>query len=198
MHFWVWMFLLISETCGKNNNRYLRNTNATKPTDEIQFDVPDLTTEYVLPTKTVKLEAYKVRTQSHHPTSVSVGYPTLVKNELGQLFEFTPEAITARVRTLDNLQKETLVREGKQKYWNITVGQIIPLLLQQFICTISFRQNGINYLMRDSVFDFSENPLQLEFPLNEGNEKRAAFEERVNVSDLLKLKCELSCRKTRT
>lgn len=167
----------------------------TPPIDDVQFDIPDLVVQYAYPSKTVTLEAFKVRnrTATEKPKWVSVGYPTIVNGTNGQLFHFTAEYVAAHINVLGPVQKNALVEHARKQYplASITSESIIPLPLAQFSCGITFYINTTGYEIRGNVFDLRTNPLLLRFPLHEGNEKRLLFEERIRLSDPLFLECEL-------
>lgn len=162
--------------------------------DDIQFDVPELVAQYAYPSRTVTLEAFKVRnrTGSEHPKWVSIGYPTIVNDSDGQYFHFTPEYVSVQISTLDQKQKEALMRQAKVQYPNavITLDSIIPLPLAKFTCRMNFYINRNSFELLATVYDLSTNPLALRFSIHEDAKSRALLRKRLQSSEPLFLECD--------
>lgn len=160
--------------------------------NDIQFKVPDVTTQYVFNNKTVTLEAYRVVNRTQW---VSVGRPYLTKHDTNSTYSYTPEGIHAHIRLLDPSQKLELLKAARMRHPSTTISDndigLIPL--QRFGCKAELVQDGKRWSVTGTVHDFNTlEPTMDLLGTEEGSQLRTVFTNRVERSDNIVWRCTLA------
>ena len=191
------LILILSSTNGHTNN--------------IVFDLADLTVDYESDYGSISLEAFKSSTndlilEKKDPNNfgqlnwLSIGFPTLVLNKANKtaskkLFVFRPEGFYAKCDMLTETHRSLFQSVVYRKYGiNVTKNQIVSLVPAKFECSILFYYRNIKYIINGKVSHLSMTPLKIDFSAPVGSNERKAFEERLNDdgSNLdLEIKCEI-------
>ena len=182
-------------------------------TNNIIFDLADLTIDYESDVGYITLEAFKSSLNNliieKQETSkygqlnwLSIGYPILTLTpsptnaNMLTLFVLKPEGFDVSVEMLTNVYRKLFKQLVLRKY-NIDVKeeQIVSLIPAKFECSLSFYENSQRILINGRVTQLTRTPLKLTFFAPNGTKERILFEKRLNKDKLnlnLDILCEIS------
>lgn len=184
-------------------------SSASSGSNNIVFDLADLTVDYATNTGTISLEAFKSSLNDLIIASkdastygqlnwLSIGFPTLVQTSVNNtyktLFVFRPEGFYASCDMLTDYQRSLFQDVVYRKYQiNITKNQIVNLVPAKFECSMSFYgENSVKYLIKGRVTQLNTSPLRIKFDAPISSTERLAFERRFN-KDGKKLDLDVNC-----
>ncbi|RNA06929.1 hypothetical protein BpHYR1_039935 [Brachionus plicatilis] len=180
----------------------------TLATNDVVFDLADITLEYEEGKKVVLLEAYKTASNDRIIESkdnekysqlnwVSIGNPTISKIlPQAEIFNFRPDGFDIFVELLNQENKKRLVDAIKKKYnISVSVDQVLTLKPGRFECRIELYDDGNKFFLNGKARDLNTFPIRVSFPYPDTNLaiERKALEKRLvkdNNDPDLEIKCE--------
>ena len=162
-------------------------SNKIDDSENVIFDLPDLSTTIENSGKSIHLEAFKSSTNdwvlsqnnSHlnsRLTWVSLGQPSLLKKSVKygsrQIFHKNNEGYFIFIQMLTSGQRQTLASLAESKYGiRISPSQIVQLIPAQITCSVTMRNQGETYMLKGKALEFRSYPLRVQFNLNEEQQK---------------------------
>lgn len=179
--------------------------------NNIVFDLADLTVDYDSDFGSVTLEAFKSSSndlilEKNDPSKfgqlnwLSIGFPSLILSQYNStspkvLFVFRPEGFYAKCDMLTDAHRTLFQGVVYRKYGiNVTKNQIVNLVPAKFECSILFYYQNAKYIINGKVSQLGITPLKIDFTAPVDSKERVAFEKRVKADGVnldLEIKCDI-------